>query len=120
MKFDDDSLNYYIFYISFRFGSCLGEIGAIDPANVQFTADSIVTTEEVALNASSSRQSTSEYLKSSPSQGQKNGKSPSFVKSNDLITLVNENSVEFSENFAHSLIIELSKVLYFIKICHFI
>jgi hypothetical protein len=77
------------------FGTCLGEIGAIDPANVQATASSssFSATASKKMSASSSSSQTT----------------PISNESYMNPSLVSEDSNEFSENFSYSLIIELSK-----------
>ncbi len=93
------------------FGSCLGEIGAIDPANVLMTSAN--TSDEMdSLNSNSlggRKSSGSQTTASNTTVG-----NSSLLSSTDLImnpTLVSDDSGEFSENFSRSLIIELSKVM---------
>lgn len=88
------------------FGSCLGEIGAIDPANVQLNNSSSQASNSISntdLSALSKNQKTNI---TSPST------SNNIISTNELFmnpSLVSEDSNEFSENFSHSLIAELSK-----------
>lgn len=95
------------------FGACLGEVGAIDPANVAVTS-STATNASNFLNTSSSLNQ-SKKLNITPLAQTNNSNttmSPTIISSNDLLmnpSLVSEDSNEFSENFSHSLIVELSK-----------
>jgi serine/threonine-protein kinase ATR len=71
------------------FGCCLGEIGALDPANI------LTSLETTGDNGNG-----------------KDGKKQGQLSSNELLmnpSLVGEDSSEFSECFSYSLIIELSK-----------
>ena len=88
------------------FGSCLGEIGAIDPANVPVNSSInllLNQTDTKCVNAGKKinlTENTSQSL------------SQSILNSNDLLlnpSLIGEDSNEFSENFSYSLIVELSK-----------
>ena len=112
-------------------GSCLGEIGAIDPANFMILAINQINNGS-GLNTSSSNTSllnsslasNSSKIKPSINSPVVNASlsntslsssmaSPSLMSSTaDLLmnpSLVSDDSNEFSENFSHSLIIELSK-----------
>lgn len=112
------------------FGCCLGEIGAIDPANVAVTNSSSSTALSSSnLNSSLANQSIGQSnLNSSLNQNKKTNTtvnstpnqlsntnstmSPTIISSNELLmnpSVVSEDSNEFSENFSHSLIVELSK-----------
>ncbi|CAF0950646.1 unnamed protein product [Brachionus calyciflorus] len=87
------------------FGSCLGEIGAIDPANVAVTG----STNSSNLNTSKKLNSS---LSSSVQNQSNTSMSSSILSSSELLlnpSLVSEDSNEFSENFSYSLIVELSK-----------
>jgi hypothetical protein len=89
------------------FGSCLGEIGAIDPANVQLTASSSQTSNSISntdLSTINKNQKATNITSPSTSNN--------IISTNELFmnpSLVSEDSNEFSENFSHSLIAELSK-----------
>lgn len=109
------------------FGCCLGEIGAIDPANVLITNTSLTQSNlsTSAHNLSNSSNSLSTLNKKSLTNQASNSINTTPVPStsinqslnqsasspiiNDLPSLLSEDSAEFSETFSHSLIIELSK-----------
>jgi hypothetical protein len=109
------------------FGSCLGEIGAIDPANVMITDSTMMLdtnlnstlNSSISLSASASSSAVATAANRKPTMPGTPGNisavnssmSPSLMTSNDLImnpTLMSEDS-EFSDNFSKLLIIELSK-----------
>jgi len=99
------------FYLS-SFGSCLGEIGAIDPANVLITSANTSDEIDSSINPNSSNRKSSGSQTSVANTSVANS---SLLSSTDLImnpTLVSDDSGEFSENFSRSLIIELSKVIF--------
>lgn len=88
------------------FGSCLGEIGAIDPANVPVNSSigSLLNQQTKDSLNSSKKQNSSENTSQLLSQ--------SVLSSSELLldpSLIGEDSNEFSENFSYSLIVELSK-----------
>jgi serine/threonine-protein kinase ATR len=89
------------------FGCCLGEIGALDPANVIVSNNLSIENPDVKSKANSSTSSASNFS-SSPLQNQQQPPTASkelFMNS----SLVGDDSDEFSEYFSHSLIMELSK-----------
>jgi hypothetical protein len=119
------------------FGSCLGEIGAIDPAYIMATSGSSAlqsssssaaanttvnasfsSTSNTSIQAASKKTSATPITPQVLNQSNQSASnsvltSPNpMMSSNDLLmnaSLVSEDSNEFSENFAHSLIVELSK-----------
>jgi serine/threonine-protein kinase ATR len=102
------------------FGLCLGEIGAIDPANFlpintsnsslsfNLTNDNSSQSKKLSIlptssSSSSSLSSTSKMIQNA---------SPTITNSSEFLlnqSLVSEDSNEFSDSFSYSLIIELSK-----------
>ena len=91
------------------FGTCLGEIGAVDPAIVLITSPNAIASLNNSfsgLNALSNKR-----VGSSATTGTLLT-SPALISPNEMLlnqSLVSEDSGEFSENFAYSLIVELSK-----------
>lgn len=114
------------------FGSCLGEIGAIDPAYIMATTgtcsilSSSASPNSTLPNASFATPSVPPTKKNTPSiahsasnqnvssiaSSANMSASTTMMSSTELLmnaSLVSEDSNEFSDNFAHSLIVELSK-----------
>jgi serine/threonine-protein kinase ATR len=94
-------------------GSCLGEIGAIDPANIMLNLGTM-NTNAPSLNAAlnNKKQDNINNINNSKLNNSLTSQSKTIMSSTDLLmnpSLVSDDSNEFSENFSYSLIIELSK-----------